>query len=353
MLAFEIGFLEVRLVDILDVFLVTVLLFYVYKFIRGSVALRVFVGFLSLYLLYLVVKATEMELLTSILGQFMSVGVLGALIIFQNEIRKFLLMVGRTTSFRDFTINKLFNFGGGKSQGQLDIAQIMEAMKSLGGTNTGALIVVSRNDDLKYYADNGDYLDAKISKRMLISIFFKNSPLHDGAVIIHKNRIVAARCILPVSDNPNIPASMGLRHRAGIGISEVHDVAVLLVSEETGQLSFVHNGQISHNLSPIEIRAKLNEYMLNKHTSDAEGDDEDGDKGEQGDNQLAFSTPKVGKVPKKSTNKKMPSHVQELSIADGLQTTEEAEDEEEEEDDLEESPTNEDEARSGSMQAGS
>lgn len=264
MLAFQVGFLEIGWKDILDITLVTVLLYNVYKLIRGSVALRVSIGFLSLYLIYLVVKATEMELLSSILGQFMSVGVLGALIIFQNEIRKFLLLVGRTTSFREFTFNNLFNFGGSNDRDRFDITPIMDAMKSLGGTNTGALIVISKNDDLKFFVDTGDVLDAQISKRLIMSIFFKNSPLHDGAVIIHNSRIVAARCILPVSDNQNIPATMGLRHRAGIGITEVYDVAVLIVSEETGQLSFVRRGEIDHNLSPIEIRRKLNEYMSGK-----------------------------------------------------------------------------------------
>jgi len=278
MLAFNIGFLEVRWVDILDITLVTVLLYYVYKFIRGSVALRVFIGFLSLYLLYLVVKATDMELLSSILGQFMSVGVLGALIIFQNEIRKFLLIVGKTTSLRDFTFSNFFKFGNSSANGGMNLTPVLDAIKSLGGTNTGALIVVSRNEDLKFYAETGDLLDAQISKRLLLSIFFKNSPLHDGAVIIHKNRLVAARCILPVSDNPRIPASMGLRHRAGIGISEAHDVAVLVVSEETGQLSFVYNSKIHPNLSPLEIRTHLNEYLSGQNEEQSvEGETKDGE----------------------------------------------------------------------------
>jgi uncharacterized protein (TIGR00159 family) len=264
MLGFQVGFLEIRWVDVLDISLVAILLYNIYKLIRGSVALRVSIGFLFVYIIYLVVKATDMELLTSILGQFMNVGVLGALIIFQNEIRKFLLLIGKTTTFQDFTFSSFFRFGAFQTRGQFDITPIIDALKNLGGTNTGALIVVSKSDDLKFFAETGDILDAEISKRLLISIFFKNSPLHDGAVIIHKGRIVAARCILPVSDNQQIPASMGLRHRAGIGISEVHDVSVLVVSEETGQLSFIRNGEIFHNLSPLEMRQKLNEYLSGK-----------------------------------------------------------------------------------------
>ncbi|UZR95854.1 diadenylate cyclase CdaA [Chondrinema litorale] len=265
MFLFNVGFLEIRFVDLLDITLVAVLLYNVYKLIRGSVALRVSLGFLLVYLVYLVVKATEMEMLTSILGQFMSVGVLGALIIFQNEIRKFLLLVGKSTNLKDLTIANFFNFGKTNSKDNYDITSIIEALKSLGATNTGALIVVSKDDELKFFAETGDILDAKVSKRLLMSIFFKNSPLHDGAVIIHKGRVVAARCILPVSENQNIPATMGLRHRAAIGMSEERDdVVVLIVSEETGQLSYVANGEIFHNLSPIEIRTKLNEYLANK-----------------------------------------------------------------------------------------
>ena len=265
MLLFSIGFLEIRFVDILDITLVALLLYNVYKLLRGSVALRVSLGFLSVYLVYLVVKATEMEMLTTILGQFMSVGVLGALIIFQNEIRKFLLLVGRTTSFKDFTFSNLFNFKRVNEKDVYDITPIIEALKSLGATNTGALIVISKDDSLRFFAETGDLLDAKVSKRLLMSIFFKNSPLHDGAVILHKGRIVAARCILPVSENQNIPASMGLRHRAAIGMSEDRDdVAVLIVSEETGQLSYVASGKIYHNLSAIEIRTKLNEYLARR-----------------------------------------------------------------------------------------
>ncbi len=279
MLLFSIGFLEIRFVDILDITLVAILLYNVYKLIRGSVALRVSLGFLSVYLVYLVVKATDMEMLTTILGQFMSVGVLGALIIFQNEIRKFLLLVGKTTSFKDFTFGNLFNFKKVGERDGYDITPIIEALKSLGATNTGALIVISKDDTLRFFAETGDLLDAKVSKRLLLSIFFKNSPLHDGAAIIHKARIVAARCILPVSENQNIPASMGLRHRAAIGMSEERDdVAVLIVSEETGQLSYVAAGKIYHNLSPIEIRTKLNEYLSRRiEVTKQEKDNKDGE----------------------------------------------------------------------------
>jgi len=257
----QIGFLEISWVDFLDILFVAILLFNLYKLLRGSGALKVFFGFLSLYFLYLVVKATEMELLSEILGQFMGVGVLAAIILFQQEIRKFLLLIGRTTEFRDFGLIDFLKGNKANEKGEVNLTPLIEAMKALGSSNMGALIVISRDDDLQFFAETGDLLDAVISKRLLISIFFKNSPLHDGAAILHKGKIVAARCILPVSENENIPAQFGLRHRAAIGITEQHDVAVLVASEETGQLSFVRKGEILHNLSTIELRRNLNEYL--------------------------------------------------------------------------------------------
>ncbi|MEN7548045.1 diadenylate cyclase CdaA [Rapidithrix thailandica] len=259
-LLFNIGFLEINFVDFLDILLVTILLFKLYKLIRGSVALKIFVGYLALYLLYLVVKATEMELLSSILGQFMGVGVLAAIILFQQEIRKFLLLIGKSTNFSELSMWHWFN-NKNHHRNEWDPNPILEAMKSLGGTNMGALIVISKDDDLRFFVETGDLLDAQISKRLLLSVFYKNSPLHDGALIIHKGRIVAARCILPVSENQEIPATMGLRHRAAIGITEITNSVVLVVSEETGQMSFVRSGKIYHNLSSLEIRKLLREYF--------------------------------------------------------------------------------------------
>jgi uncharacterized protein (TIGR00159 family) len=264
MLAFRIGFLEIHFVDFIDILLVGILLFKLYKLIKGSVALRVFIGFLSLYLSYLVVKATEMELLTEILGQFMGVGVLAAIILFQQEIRKFLLMIGKGTDFNESFLFGLFKSSSHLHKEEVNIVPIIEALKSLSQTQTGALIVFSRNDELKSYVETGDILDAYISKRLLITIFVKNTPLHDGAVIIHQNRIVAARCILPVSDNQDIPANLGLRHRAGIGMTEVTDTGIVIVSEETGSISFARKGNVYHQLSLLEVRKLLMDYLQGK-----------------------------------------------------------------------------------------
>ena len=258
---FKIGFLEIGFKDILDILLVSVLLTQVYKLMQGSVAIKVFVGFLLLYLFYLVVNAFQMELLSTILGQFMGVGVLAAIILFQQEIRKFLLFVGKTNIFEEgkFIKNVRFWTQSGRSQ-RSNITPIIEAVKSLAGSSTGALLVLSANSPLKFYAESGDEMDSLLSKRLLLAIFNKYSPLHDGAVLIYKDRIVAARCILPVSER-ELGAQYGLRHRAGLGMSENTDTLVIVVSEETGQISTIQNGAVNHNISAQELRRQINKYL--------------------------------------------------------------------------------------------
>jgi len=252
----------------IDIALVAALLYQVYKLLKGSVAIKIFLGFLSLYLIYLLVRAVRMELLSAILGQFMGVGVIAAIIIFAPEIRKFLLIVGRSSIFSDDNVWKdILFFWRKKENSAFNISPIIDAAKVLAGSNTGALIVISSTVELKFYAESGDILDAELSKRLLISIFNKYSPLHDGAVIIHKGRIKAARCILPVTER-EVPAQFGLRHRAGIGMSEATDALILVVSEETGQISMMKNGKVLHNLSFQEIREIINDYLNNLDLDD-------------------------------------------------------------------------------------
>lgn len=277
-LGFHIGFLDIGWKDLLDILLVTILLSQVYKLMRGSVAIKVFVGFLFLYLIYLVVNALQMELLSTILGQFMGVGVLAAIILFQQEIRKFLLLVGRTGFSEDgkWWKNVRFWSQNGGSQ-RFNITPITEAVKSLAGSGTGALIVLSSDSPLKFYAESGDAMDSLLSKRLLLAIFNKYSPLHDGAVIIYKNRIVAARCILPVTERDDIPAQFGLRHRAGLGMSENTESFIIAVSEETGQISSMQNGVVAHNISAQELRKQINTYLhapkeTTKETEKKEGE---------------------------------------------------------------------------------
>lgn len=261
-LGFKIGFLDVGLLDVIDIILVSLLLYQVYKLMKGSVAVKIFGGFLSLYLIYLVVRAAQMELLSSILGQFMGVGIIAAIILFQQEIRKFLLLIGKSTTFNRDTVYKSLFIWRKSDNDQFNITPVIDACKSMSGTATGALIVFSRDSELKFYVDSGDRIEAKISSRLLLSIFNKYSPLHDGAVIIYNGKISAARCILPVSENDNLPAQYGLRHRAAIGMSEVTDTLIIVVSEETGQMSLARNGYIWHNLSALEIRRKINDYLF-------------------------------------------------------------------------------------------
>ena len=211
---------------------------------------------------YLVLKSLGMELLTAILGQFIGVGVIAVIILFQQEIRKFLMLIGKSTSVDDKFFKNLLNRKKTEREASLDIAPIVDAAKTLGSMNMGALIVFAKSSELKFYAESGDILDAEISKRLLISIFQKNSPLHDGSVIIEQNRIKAARCILPVSENDEIPANYGLRHRAAIGITEVTDSIVLIVSEETGQTSIALNGVMFNNLSRTELKQRLGAYLF-------------------------------------------------------------------------------------------
>jgi diadenylate cyclase len=259
---FKIGFLEVGWKDLVDIIMVSLLLFQLYKLMRGTLAVRIFLGFLLVYISFLVVKSLQMELLTAILGQFIGVGVIAVIILFQQEIRKFLMLIGKSTSVDDKFFKNLLSRRKSEKEESLDIAPIVDAAKTLGSMNMGALIVFAKSSELKFYAESGDTLDAQISKRLLISIFQKNSPLHDGAVIIENNRIKAARCILPVSENDEIPANYGLRHRAAIGMTEVTDSIVLIVSEETGQTSIAINGVLFNNLSRTELKQKLRNYLF-------------------------------------------------------------------------------------------
>ncbi|WP_215226317.1 diadenylate cyclase CdaA [Echinicola shivajiensis] len=266
-LLFKIGFLDVSIVNIIDITLVSVLIYQVYKLMRGSVAIKIFLGFLSLYLVYLVVNAAKMELLSIILGQFMGVGVIAAIILFAPEIRKFLLIIGKTSILSNENVLQELLFWRKKETMAFNITPIIEASKSLAGTSTGALIVISKNSELKFYADSGDLIDAVVSKRLLISIFNKYSPLHDGAAIIYNGKVKAARCILPVTEK-ELPAHFGLRHRAAIGMSEATDTLVLIVSEETGQVSMAKNGNILHNLSFQEVREMINAYLTGTDIDD-------------------------------------------------------------------------------------
>lgn len=273
-LLFKIGFLDVSWVDLVDIGLVSILLYQVYKLIRGSIAVNIFLGILALYLIYLIVRAAQMELLATILGQFMGVGVLAMIILFQPEIRKFLLVIGRGTEFRENFLKTLAHWRNDFND-ETDVSEIIEAAKTLKGTKTGALIVFSRDSELKFYLETGDSIDAEISKQLIISIFYKNNPLHDGAIIIHKGRIKAARCVLPVSDNDHLPPQFGMRHRAAVGMSETTDTLVMAISEETGRLVLARDGKFLKALKLKQVEQKILEYLHNTEPSNWEEIDQE------------------------------------------------------------------------------
>lgn len=273
-LLFKIGFLDVSWVDLVDIGLVSILLYQVYKLIRGSIAVNIFLGILALYLIYLIVRAAQMELLATILGQFMGVGVLAMIILFQPEIRKFLLVIGRGTEFRENFLKTLAHWRNDFND-ETDVNEIIEAAKTLKGTKTGALIVFSRDSELKFYLETGDSIDAEISKQLIISVFYKNSPLHDGAIIIHKGRIKAARCVLPVSDNDHLPPQFGMRHRAAVGMSETTDTLVMAISEETGRLVLARDGKFLKALKLKQVEQKILEYLHNTEPSNWEEIDQE------------------------------------------------------------------------------
>ncbi len=241
------GFLDFDLLDLLDIILVTALLNQLYKLVQGTVAIKIFFGLAATYLFWKLVGALQMEVLSEILGQFIGVGVLAVIIVFQQEIRKFLLMIGTTNFSNKGTIFKWIS----KPQKAiaLDIASIQKAFSSLSKTKTGALIVITRHTELGTYEETGKKINSAVGAAVLESIFFKNSPLHDGAVIIRKNEIIAASCVLPVSDIVSLPTHMGLRHRAAASITEMTDALAIIVSEETGRVAYFKKGRLKENIS--------------------------------------------------------------------------------------------------------
>jgi uncharacterized protein (TIGR00159 family) len=256
-------FFNIRILDIIDIVLVAVLFYQVYKLIRGTVAINIFVGIFSIYVLWIVVKALNMQLLSAILGQVLGVGVLALFIVFQQEIRKFLLYIGtRYFSHSKLSLRNIFSKNKAEKKTDVDIEDIVKAARNMADTKTGALIVIQRKASLNIYVETGDLINAVTSNRLLENIFFKNAPLHDGAVIIVKEKIVAARCILPSTENQNLPPQYGMRHRAALGVTENTDAVVVVVSEETGGISFVEGGRIKSNINPTTLRESLEEALI-------------------------------------------------------------------------------------------
>lgn len=247
-----ISFISFGITDAIDIFLVAIILYIAYNLVKGTTAIRIFAGLAVLYVAYIFIRAFDLKLLSSILGKFFSVGVIVVMIIFQQEIRKFLLYIGSNDFLKKIKWKNLISLNFSStldSEIKLDAESLATACFNMSLTKTGALIIIERKTDLKFYANTGDVIDSSLSVRMIENIFYKNSPLHDGAVIIKQNRIIAARCVLPVTEREDFPAHYGMRHRAAVGVTENTDAIAISVSEQTGSVSITIAGEINPQLS--------------------------------------------------------------------------------------------------------
>ena len=248
------GFIDIRLADAIDILLVAFILYELYNLLKGTAAINIFVGILAIFLLWRLVNLLQMELLTEILGAFISVGFIALIVVFQPEIRQFLLLIG-TPRFIDKTSKRIWFLNIKFSKPiNLDVDNIITACRKMSANKTGALIILAKSNELRQYVETGQIIDAQISNELLMNIFFKNSPLHDGAVIIINNKIKSARCILPVSGNKKISVALGLRHRAAVGVTERTDAIAVVVSEETGEVSYVKKGVIIQSVKISHLK---------------------------------------------------------------------------------------------------
>ena len=247
-------FLDFSFLDALDILLVATLIYYIYKLLKGTVAINIFLGIAFIFLIWKITQILKMEMLSNILGYLLSGGVIALIIVFQQEIRKFLLMIGTTNVTSRTQFLKQLKFLKSEITLVTDSDTLLNACKKMSKTKTGALIVIERTNSLDFLIKTGDSMNAEINEVLLESIFYKNSPLHDGATIIRDNYVVATRVILPISDSINIPSRFGLRHRAAFGVSEKTDAVCLLVSEETGEISYIKDGS-------FELYADYNELV--------------------------------------------------------------------------------------------
>ena len=251
------SFLHLDIVDVLDIVMVAVIIFVVFRWIRGSSAKNIFVAVILLLVIQAVVNALGMKMMSAFMNTLLDLGVLALLIIFQPEIRHGLNRIGSNSAlFRrgERLIGRILGVKAAKMDAPA-VNEITEAVRMMSRDYTGALIVISHQNSLEPVIESGDKIDANVSRRLLRNLFFKNSPLHDGAVIITGNRIVAARCTLPMTTRTDIPASFGMRHKAAIGITEETDASVVVVSEETGGISFVRRGELQQigNLNELKL----------------------------------------------------------------------------------------------------
>ena len=251
------GFIPFTFIDLVDILVVALIMYWIYRMTKGTNAPYILSGIIVIYLLWIVVRTLNMELLSTILGQLISVGVIALIILFQPELRRFLLMIGVRQKQLTF-LSRIFatdddNF-------MTNIEAIVTACANMSATKTGALIVIERQNDLRLIAEGGIAVDAKVSNSLLENIFFKNAPLHDGAALVKGDRIVAAKCILPVTQS-DVPKAYGTRHRAAIGMSEISDALIVVVSEETGLISLAQGSALERGITPTRLQELLQRYF--------------------------------------------------------------------------------------------
>ncbi len=247
------GFLSLSFTDILDITLVALIIFMVFRWIKNSPAVNIFLAVFLIYLFMLVADALHMRLISKIVSTFVDVGVIALVVIFQPEIRHFLMKFGSEAKGASFITKML-----GRKDNPINsrsINEITEACRAMSHDKTGALIVIPHLVSLENIIETGDRIDADINRRLIMNLFFKNSPLHDGAMVLGGDKIVAARCTLPITERPDIPAHFGMRHKAAIGVTEETDADVIVVSEETGAISFVKAGKITiiNNINELKL----------------------------------------------------------------------------------------------------
>ncbi len=249
-------FLNFSLIDLIDIILVAAVIYMVFRWIRGSSAMNIFIAIILLFLARVLAMAVNMRMTSALLGAVLDVGAIAIIVIFQPELRRFLNNIGRTAGDNTF-MRKLLRRHQAEGMDTDTISELALAVKQMAATKTGALIVIRRRDNLESIISTGDMIDARLSQRLILNIFFKNSPLHDGAMVIGGNRIMAARCTLPITDRLDLPASYGMRHKAALGIAEQCDAAVIVVSEETGEIKFAEDGALTAIDSINVLKLKL------------------------------------------------------------------------------------------------
>ena len=257
------GFLHMTIADLLDIFLMALVIYVIFRWIRGSSAMSIFLVVVSLYVVRVVASALGMKMITTMMETVLDVGLLALVVLFQPEIRRFLITLGNRYKGNRF-IAGLLSRGSGKKLSSETVNEVSEAIRSMSESRTGALIVIPDEIPLYDIMATGDKVDARVSRRLIMNIFFKNSPLHDGAMIIEGGRIAAARCTLPITEKMDLPASYGMRHKAAIGVSEQTDADVLVVSEETGAVSYVRSGVVKPIANINELKLILDESFSDK-----------------------------------------------------------------------------------------